>query len=260
LALQVFKDLLFTKALTNQALADIWFIHGFGDSGKAYSEVFKSKLANLYNLWVVDMPGFGASPYNPSVNTMKQQAELLAEAIQTTASRPVVIVAHSIGALIGTWVCQLLGNQVQYYFNVEGNLTEADSYFSSKPLQYNTPEAFFESFSQEVFTKAINEERYRRYYASLKWVVPQAMLDWASSSQPFVRGNLCGEEFKALSCPKVYIWGEQDTPAETQEFIKQHQIPQRHFAGVGHWHMHENAEDFYGYIQYVLANVDELGN
>jgi len=125
---QVFQGLFFTKALTNQASAHIWFIHGFGDSGKAYQEVFESKLAREYNLYVVDMPGFGASPYNFSVNTMKKQADLLVEVIRTTAhEEPVVIVAHSIGALIGTWVCQSLGRQIQYYFNVEGNLTEADS-------------------------------------------------------------------------------------------------------------------------------------
>jgi len=81
------------------------------------------------------------------------------------------------------------------------------------------------------------------------------MLDWATSSQPFVQNNLCGEEFKALTCPKMYIWGEQDTPQATQDFIKQHQIPHKHFTGVGHWHMHENTEAFYDCIQEVLANI-----
>ncbi|OJJ22795.1 hypothetical protein BKI52_00135 [marine bacterium AO1-C] len=252
---QTFKGLFFTTSLANSLSSNILFIHGFGDSGKAYNEVFDSKLADLYNLYVVDMPGFGSSPHNLSVNTMKKQANLLTAAIQSFSQQPIVIVAHSIGALIGTWMCQLLGEQIKYYFNVEGNLTEADSYFSSKPLQYDTPNAFFEDFSQEVFAKAITEERYRRYYASLKWATPQAMVDWATSSQAFVKDNLCGKEFIQLDCAKVYIWGAQDTPMETQDFIKQYQIPNKHFTGVGHWHMHENAEMFYKYIQERLENL-----
>ncbi len=42
----------------------IWFFHGFADSGLAYKEVFDSSLSTEFNLYVVDLPGFGASPIN----------------------------------------------------------------------------------------------------------------------------------------------------------------------------------------------------
>ena len=59
---EVFNGLFFTMSTTKHTSTNIWLIHGFGDSGKAYQEVFDSALANHYNLYGVDMPGFGASP------------------------------------------------------------------------------------------------------------------------------------------------------------------------------------------------------
>ena len=247
----VYKNVLVTVSKTSEAKAQIWFIHGFGDSGKTYSEVFGSKLVQDYDLYVVDMPGFGSSPYNSSITSIKDQADLLGEIIQEASELPVIIIAHSIGGLVGTWLCQLLENKVKYYFNIEGNLTEADSYFSSKPLSYDTSEAFAIDFAHEIFNQAITEERFKRYYASVLWATPQAMHNWATSSQPFVKNNLCGQEFKQLDCPKVYIWGDKDTPQETQQFIRQNHLSNEYFEGIGHWHMHENPA-FYEYIQRVI--------
>ena len=230
-----------------QAKPCIWFLHGFGDSGIAYKEVFDSPLANRFNIYVVDLPGFGVSPIHPSYLSIKKQAELMSQIIskETANQVEVNIVAHSLGALIGTWICQALEEKINYYFSIEGNLTEADSYFSSKPLKFNTVEDFYKSFTEEVFELAKIEERYKRYYSSLRLADPKGMNNWSTSSQAFIKGNSCGFEFKHLKCKKVYIWGDVDTPKETQAFIVNEQIPSRLYKGVGHWHMHENADQFY---------------
>jgi hypothetical protein len=150
-----------------------------------------------------------------------------------------------LGALIGTWVCQNLAGKINFYFNIEGNLTEADSYFSNKPLQFETAKAFASSFYQEVFEKAKSEERYKRYYSSLRFADPTGMRNWSLSSQEFIKANKCGFEFQQLDCKKIYIWGDIDTPKETQDFIKNHNIPNQLYLGIGHWHMVENSVNLY---------------
>lgn len=233
----------------NPARQSIWFIHGFADSGLAYKEVFQSPLREAFNLYVVDMPGFGVSPLNPDFISVRQQADVLAQVIaEESGKQPVSIVAHSLGALIGTWVCQILGPQINTYFSIEGNLTEADSYFSSKPLGFDTAEAFASAFEQEIFERAQSEPRFRRYYSSLCFASPEAMRNWGLSSQAHIQGNICGYEFRDLNCQKLYLWGDVDTPKETQEFIQTQAIPNRLYPGVGHWHMIENSEQFYGDI------------
>ncbi len=243
---------------TNQITRDresIWFLHGFADSGLVYKEVFQSQLCDEFDIYVIDFPGFGVSPMNAEFVSMKQQANLLSQIIQkeTSNKHHVNIVAHSLGALIGTWVCQSLKERINYYFSIEGNLTLADSYFSSKPLEFGSTTAFVESFHKEIFELAKSEERYQRYYSSLRFAEPEAMENWCLTSQEYVRDNRCGFEFKALTCNKVYIWGDVDTPVETQKFIKQKRIPNQLYQGIGHWHMVENSAQLFGDI---LSNIN----
>lgn len=235
----------------------IWFLHGFGDSGLAYKEVFNSPINKDLNIYVIDLPGFGVSPLNSAYPSIKEQANLVTNIIQeeTTGQNKVSIVAHSIGALIGTWVCQHLKDNIHYYFNIEGNLTEADSYFSSKPLQFKTADEFITSFQKEIFKIAKTQERYKRYYSSLRFADPEGMRNWSVSSQEHIKENKCGIEFQELNCNKVYIWGDVDTPVETQEFIKEQGIPNRLYKGVGHWHMLENPEEIYKDINNIIKGT-----
>jgi len=243
----VLKNLLLRTNTIQELRPSIWFLHGFGDSGLAYKEVFTSELDQSFNIYVIDLPGFGASPLNPRFSSMKSQAQLIAQIIkgENISKAPIYLVAHSIGALIGTWICQELDGTMDTFFSIEGNLTLADSYFSSKPLEYSSPSDFALAFESEIFLLAQQEERFRRYYSSLRLADPEAMWNWAHSSQEYVNDNKCGHEFKSLRCRKLYLWGDVDTPKETQEFIRKHQIENIFYPGIGHWHMHENADMFY---------------
>ncbi|MCI4671929.1 MAG: alpha/beta hydrolase [Bacteroidia bacterium] len=225
----------------------IWFIHGFADSGLAYKEAFESVLDEHFNLFVVDMPGFGVSPLNPGYLGLKEQAALLSTVIQeeSPSTTRVNIVAHSLGGLLGTWICQEITSRINCFISVEGNLTEADGYFSSKPLDYDTAEEFATSFEEEIFQKAQQAETYRRYYSSLRLAEPEAMRNWSLSSQSFTQDNKCGIEFRELTCKKIYLWGERDTPVESIQFLKDNQIANHQYDGIGHWHMVENARVFY---------------
>ena len=235
---------------TNQIRNDrqsVWFLHGFADSGLAYKEVFSSPLSKEFNIYVLDMPGFGVSPVHPDFVSIKEQANLITDIVkkETTNQNKVNLVAHSLGGIIGTWLCQNLEEKVNYYFNLEGNLTEADSYFSSKPLQFKSTEEFTVSFKKEIFETAKSQDRYKRYYSSVSFAEPEGMRNWSLTSQEHIKDNRCGIEFKELSCKKVYIWGDVDTPIETQRFIQENEVPNQLYRGIGHWHMIENSEQLY---------------
>ncbi|MEM7105706.1 MAG: alpha/beta fold hydrolase [Bacteroidota bacterium] len=245
--IKVIDQVFFRCNESDKSKESIWLLHGFADSGLAYKEIFDSPLAKDFNIYVADLPGFGASPIRPAAVSIKQQSILLSQIIlkETNKERKVNIVAHSLGALIGTWICQSLKDNINFFFNIEGNLTEADSYFSSKPLQFDSAEKFSESFHEEIFEIAKLEERYKRYYSSLRFAKPEAMMNWSRTSMEHIKDDKCGHEFNKLDCKKLYIWGDVDTPKETQTFIKKHKIPNRLYTNIGHWHMVENSVILY---------------
>ena len=254
LNIRVIRNLFIRSNEILSSRPSIWFIHGFADSGLVYKEVFNSALEENFNIYVVDMPGFGASPLNQKYSSIEQHAELLSEVISKEGSNKFNIVAHSLGSLVGTKVCQLLNDHVHYFFSIEGNLTEADSYFSSKPLNFDNSESFFASFENEIFETSKSKLIYRRYYSSLRLADPDGMRNWSFSSQELIKNNRCGLDFKNLKCRKMYIWGDVDTPVETQSFIIDHQIPNQRYQGVGHWHMIENSKVLYKDISELLLN------
>ncbi|MEM6800496.1 MAG: alpha/beta fold hydrolase [Bacteroidota bacterium] len=232
----------------------IWLLHGFGDSGLAYKEVFESPLNEQLNIYIPDLAGFGVSPIHPQYITLKEQATLLARILkeESQQAQKINLLAHSIGALIGTWICQELGERINFYFNIEGNLTEADSYFSSKPLGFDSAAEFATSFQKEIFELAKLEERYKRYYSSLRFADPEGMRIWSLTSQEHIKDNRCGFEFMGLSCRKIYLWGDKDTTRESQDFIKEHNIPNKLYKGIGHWHMIENSQQLYQDIHEMI--------
>ncbi len=254
LQIKILDTLFVRHNVVDQSKQSIWFLHGFADSGLAYKEVFESSINGHFNIYVVDLPGFGVSPLNPTCIGIKQQAELLSKVIlkETSQQDKVNIIAHSLGALIGTWVCQTLTNKINCYVSIEGNLTEADSYFSSKPLKFDTAQEFATSFQKEIFEIAKKDDRFKRYYSSIRFANPEAMRNWGFSSQEHIKGNKCGYEFKDLPGKKLYIWGDVDTPEETRDFIKTHEIPHQMYPGIGHWHMIENAGEFYSDINRII--------
>ncbi|RDY61546.1 alpha/beta fold hydrolase [Flagellimonas nanhaiensis] len=255
--IQIQSKLFIRTNQIKQERQSIWFLHGFADSGLAYKEVFDSPLNEDFNIYVIDLPGFGVSPINSDYVSIKEQANLISNIVEkeTSNQNKVNLVAHSLGALIGTWTCQNLREKVNYYFNIEGNLTEADSYFSSKPTKFESEAEFVESFNKEIFERAKSEERYKRYYCSLRLAEPDGMWNWGLTSQEHTIGNKCGIEFKELACKKVYIWGDVDTPKETQKFIKENEIPNRLYKGIGHWHMVENHTQLYNDINEKLKSA-----
>lgn len=235
-----------------QSKADIWFIHGFGESGLSFTEAFTSPLAARFNLYVPDIPGFGVSPYPDTHPNQKQTANILYELIQSVSEkRPVYLVGHSQGGLVATWLCQKMGAQVAGYVNVEGNLTKADVTFSGEAAKQSTPEACKAHVLQYVQTHA-QDESYWRYYASLRLASPDALLTWAKAGLEFTGDTKSGEEYAALPTRKLFIGGIKSHAPMTRQFIEAHHLNHVYFEHSGHWPMIDDTQEFYKCVEDFL--------
>lgn len=226
--------------------ADIWFVHGFGESGLSFREVFESDLYKNFNLYVVDLPGFGVSPFQEERATVQGSTQAVEALIrEISLNREVILVGHSLGGVIGTWLCQTLKQQVVAYASIEGNLTKADTFFSSLAAQAESAEKFYQSFCQEIVKKMQEDEVLRRYYASLRFADPRSLIAWGKSGVAATGDCRSGEEFAALPGKKIYFWGDRSTPPMTEKFIHDHALPNRCFSGSGHWPMVDQPKEFY---------------
>lgn len=94
-------------ASEQKSIATILFIHGIGDKGRAWDEVI-AKLPKNIKVITVDLLGFGQSP-SPSwaVYSARTQARsVLATFLKLRLRGPIIIVGHSLGALVAVDVAR----------------------------------------------------------------------------------------------------------------------------------------------------------
>jgi len=149
--------------------------------GLSFREAFSSPLAEAHNLFVPDLPGFGVSPYQPGRSSLRDSARLLGDLIRKLSpNRPIVLLGHSLGGIIGTWLAAKL-ERVIAYLSIEGNLTRSDTFFSGLAAKAAVPQEFHSYFAGEIYKKMAANLPLQRYYASLRLADPRALLEWGKS-------------------------------------------------------------------------------
>ncbi|HEY4875482.1 MAG TPA: alpha/beta hydrolase [Puia sp.] len=235
---------------------DIWIIHGFSESGLSFKNVFESSIAGVYNVWIPDLPGFGASPYQDQLTTIHEYVELLTNLIgEKSKNQKKFLIGHSFGSVIACLLCEKPELQISGLASVEGNLTEADFYFSGWAGQYEDGEQFQKKFKALLLDKAKDRSEFEHYFAAATIADPKALTALGRSSCDFSKSEDAGNRFLSVKCPIFYLWGDVDTPPITQKFIKERLLNNYHFAGGTHWMMKEYPVLFYSV---VLSFLNQL--
>jgi pimeloyl-ACP methyl ester carboxylesterase len=241
---------------SDNSLAHIWFLHGFGESGLSFKEVFFSELVESYSLFVPDFPGFGVSPLQPERMSLEGAAEVIISLINVLSrNKAVLLVAHSLGSVVATKVALNLGKTVKGVFSIEGNLTRSDGYFSAQATRFQQADAFYQYFLDLIYERAENSEVHQRYLASVRFASPEAMMAWGRSSARLGGSGRHGLDFVSLKCQKTYYWSMESTPQETRDFIDKYNIQNIQYTGAGHWPMTEIPNECYFAISRFFASV-----
>lgn len=87
--------------------ATVLFIHGIGNTGDAWREVI-SKLPNDVTIYSIDLLGFGDSPKPDwaKYDTTTQAKAIIATLLKLQINRRLIIVGHSLGALVAVEVAR----------------------------------------------------------------------------------------------------------------------------------------------------------
>lgn len=214
----------------------LWLLHGFGESGLSFCPLFATPLADFFGLFAPDLPGFGASPPLPGVTSLDRLADAVVEVIaRRTPEGPLGLIGHSMGSALAVRVAQRLGPRAGGLLSIEGNLTEADAYFTGRAALFNEPGAYKTALENKVWGLAQADRAARRYLASLAFADPDVLWQLGRDVARASRANGLGEEYRQLSCPTLYCWSDTSLPDETKRYLREHAIPDRRYEEAGHW-------------------------
>lgn len=221
-------------------------MHAFGDSHLAFREAFAQPLACDCRVLLPDLPGHGASPPHRDGLAIDTASALLVQLInEHSERRPVVLVGHSMAAIIATRVAHEL-QRIRLVVSVEGNLTPADAYFSGQAVAYDDPHEFQMTLRHQIDEMAADDKPTHRHASSLASADALTLWTLGRSVAECVEPGL---EYADLSCASIYYWDPTGPAASAEPFITSRGLRHRPFAGLGHWPMVSDPSAFYAALQ-----------
>ncbi len=220
------------------------FIHGLGDDHSVWSSTLDSDLLSEHETHVLTLPGFGGRRWNGE--GLNEAAELFTQYIDRL-KQPVVVVGHSVGGIVGTMVAEQSVNVVGFV-NVEGNLTEADCFFSARAADASDIYSWLSNFSRRFEG---------RYQSTLNRSNPHALQRLARDTVAACANDAIKDRYLALTIPTVYVHGD-DITEPTRRVLDGLSEARTHFPGTGHWLMQDEPERFARFVsEWVTSTITD---
>lgn len=211
-------------------------LHGFADSSHMYAPLSETVLIDRFEVIAVDLPGFGASPRDPSINLIQDFARTItALAAVISPGEPVGLIGHSIASAIAVDMVPELALVPIGLLSIEGNLTEADAYFSGMAADWNSPNSFKEAFCNEIWDASEKNRDLRRYFGGVVLADATAMWHLGNDARRVSAGDAVGKAYMSVNVPTLYYWGAATTPNRTREFIEKNSLSNHQYTIESHW-------------------------
>ena len=232
----------------------MWLIHGFTECSDSLQGVFETSIAEQFNIFIPDLPGFGKSSFEGKYLDLNNVITLLEQLIATYSSgKPLIILGHSLGATIATILTANLlasSENVTLFINVEGMLVEdrVDARSLTKAQEFESANEFVEYMCSRLKASAESNSYLNRYLENIIKSDPNIIHAWAKTSTEMLAENNVDFIYRGLSCKKLYIHGEQTMSRLELEHVKKVDYERVIIKGAGHWPMLERPNEFWGKV------------
>jgi len=216
-------------------------IHGLGESGLSFQELAVELYQREMNVVVPDLIGYGRSSAAEDAGGYRfdSQIDCLWKLINDKFGlSEVVLVGHSMGGDIGTLMCAGEPNRVRKFINLEGNLTEADTFICSSAVRASEVGKYDDWF-QSNFVGQPASASLRRYYASVRFSRGEAFLENAREMHDRNRAAAdgspgeIGSTYASLSVPRLFCWHALND--STQAFLIDQKLANEEIDSESHW-------------------------
>lgn len=246
------------------------FIHGVGESGRCFFDAYGLMPDN--SVIVPDLLGYGKSEKlktDPDYSFTKQLG-ILREMIEHFGLKDIIIVGHSYGGVLGTFLCGDDGKgRIRKFVNVEGCITRDTLVLSTNAVtalgQFNHGMSEFGKWLHEGgFKKILLEDNESastiKYFDSVIECDPAA---FAQTAEELVRrtegedesgNNEISLAYEELELPRIFCAGTRPVMDSTKGFLSGNNLEWKEFNVVSHWLMLDRREEFYSFLDgYIRA-------
>jgi len=182
--------------------------------------------------------------------TVEAHASLLAELIKAYDHTCLHIVAHSFGGAVALLLPPELLGRLATFVNIEGNLLPEDCGLASR----RTASVTIEQFESSLLPIFKTDFPSGPGYFELDRAEPIAFFESARSLLVWSDSGKLLETFKALQCPRLYVYGERSDVSYALKELGD--IPTLRAPSCGHFVTGDNPEWFFArFSDFLLANL-----
>lgn len=234
----------------------VTWLHGLGESSLCFAAIARHPALAGFRHRVVDLPGYGRSPWPQEAYSLDEAASQLAARL-TDAGEPSVIIGHSMGGVIG----QLLAERapIRALVNVEGNLSLGDCTFSGRAAAMDV-EAFaaggFDELRDWVYDRGHGSPALRGYYASMRFADPRVFHRHAQELIQYSRVETMAARDAGLPMPALYVAGTPDGICQRSKDLLQAAGALWHsIEPAGHWPFLDQPDAFAEVVAGFLSSL-----
>lgn len=196
-------------------VSDEWIVclHGIKSNKALFDEIFSRQYFKKYSILTLDFIGFGNSSKPDDFSyDVKDQAEIVVEAIEQLNIKKLHIIGHSLGGMVGTLLLERVNHKIIKFVNMEGNLVFEDCGLSKKVVHKS-----FEEFKSAFYPKMKSDLRSSNAIGADKkqiWIESTPDYAFYKSSQSIVswsKSEKLKEIYNNSSIKKLFIYGDKNT-------------------------------------------------
>jgi pimeloyl-ACP methyl ester carboxylesterase len=234
------------------------FVHGLGESGLCFEHLLDHPGLDGFHRLVVDLPGYGRSPWQEQPMPLEEQADHLAGwlSARDVAGLDLTFVGHSMGGVLGVLFAERHPRCLGALLNVDGNLSPGDCVFSGRAAELPLDtflDAGFDRLRDAVYRQGARDEAHRGYYVSLRLCDPrQFHLNSLELIEMSAAETLPGR-MAHLEVAAHYVAGvPRGACARSRELLDEHAVPWSAVEPAGHWPFIDQPDRF---VEILRASV-----
>lgn len=210
-------------------------VPGFTDSALSWRPLMASLPELSCEVSVIELPGFGAAPPPVWTAGLTAYADEVVRVVRAQWQEPVVLIGHSLGSVIAVRAAHLLGTSCAALVSLEGSMTKSDDYFSSRSAGFDDPGIFQRDFAEAVDAMVQTGQAPSSYADAVRQADARSMWLLGRDASASGVGDAFGAEYRALAVPTLYVWAAGSTPPATQDYLRDHGIPNHRLDVEHHW-------------------------
>lgn len=235
---------------------NLWLIHGYGESHTCFDKIFDMPLAAQANIFSVDLPGFGAAPIVEGSH--REFIRVLIDAIkeQQISDLPCIILGHSMGGMIATYVVSQLSLRKMLLIAVDSSFFPDPVGLASGIEGSESAEDFKEALLAKVRAKVATQPNMHRLLLQCQALEAETLRYWLREGAAMRSEDQIVKAFKEIRCPKYYLVGEKsfavDNNKKTRDLFEDSVlwVPE-----AGHWSMLDESESFWTQIEKIVNGL-----